>query len=144
MSDQSRELESQKKRSLRRYRKNLACIRRLEKKLENLNERILAVRSSNISGMPRGGILITIDDLLSDKEDLENRIKRLKAKSRRLKNSVCEEIDTLEDPRYCDVLEAYFIDCLSIADIADRMGYTERHVYTLYQEAISLLSVLSQ
>ena len=94
--------------------------------------------------MPRGGVPVTIDDLMSDKMDLEDRIKRLKAKSRGLKLEVCEEIDSLEDPRYCEVLEAHFIDGLSFEDIADELGYTERHVIKLYSEAITLLTVSDQ
>lgn len=140
MDDQTvQEIETRKKRSLKRYRKNLACIRRLEEKLNILDERITAVKSPNLSGMPRGGVPVTIDDLLSDKIDLEKRIEKLKAKSRDLKAAVYEEIDSIEDPRYCEVLEAHFIDGLTFESIADEMGYTERHVYNLYKEAINLL-----
>lgn len=138
------EIEKLKKRSLKRYRKNLACIQRLENKIAQLNERMVKIKSTNLSGMPRGGVPITIDDLMSDKLDLENRIKRLKQKSRDLKSSVCEEIDSLEDPLQCEVLEAFFIDCKSIADIAEELGYTERHIYSVYSEAIRILSVTDQ
>lgn len=135
-------LKKRKRRSLKRYRKNIACIERLENKLVSLDERITSLKSPNLSGMPRGGVPITIDDLLSDKADLEDRIKRLKAKSRGLKKAICEEIDSLEDDRYCEVLEAYFIDCLSFDEIADELGYSERHIERLYTEAITLLAVL--
>lgn len=145
MTDQTiQEAEKQKKRFLKRYRKNLACIARLEKKLVDLEERLTALRSPNLTGMPRGGVPVSKEDLISDKMDLEDRIKRLKAKSRDLKKSVCEEIDSLEDARYCDVLEAYYIDCLSFEDIADELGYTERYVYDLYAKAISFLAVKDQ
>ena len=145
MDDQSnRGSEREKKRSLRRYRRNLDCISRLEEKREILDQRITTIRGSNLSGMPRGGVPVTLDDLLSDKDDLDRRIKRLKAKSRELKRSTIEEIDSLDDPRYCEVLEAYFIDGLSISEIADQSGYTERHVYNLYKDAIKLLTVLEQ
>ena len=145
MDDHSiQENEKSKKRFLRRYQNNLACISRLEAKLVILDERIKSIKSPNFSGMPRGGVPVTLDDLLADKDDLERRIKKLKAKNRDLKRSVYEVIDTLEDSRYCEVLEAHFIDGLSIRDIAEETGYTERHVYTLYQEAIRLLSVLPQ
>lgn len=144
LSDQEIEtLRSKKKKFLKSYRKNKACIDRLEKKLVVMNERITSLKSPNLSGMPRGGVPVTIDDLMSDKMDLEDRIKRLKAKSRGLKKAVCEEIDSLEDPRYCEILEAHFIDGLSFDDIADELGYTERHVKKLYSEAITFLSLSS-
>ena len=145
MDDQSKqEIEKHTKRSLRRYRKSIECVERLEKKLKILDERITTIKSPSLSGMPRGGVPVTIDDLLSDKMDLEDRIKRLKAKSRDLKNAVCKEIDSLEDPRYCEILEAYFIDGLSFGDIAEELGYTERRVIALYSEAIRILSVTDQ
>ena len=147
MDDRSQEIETlryKKKRSLRRYRKNLDCIARLERKLVDLDERITGIKSTNFSAMPRGGVPVTIDDLLSDKMDLEDRIKRLKDKSRNLKATVCEEIDSLEDSRYCEILEAHFIDGLSFEEIGDDLGYTERHVTKLYSEAITFLTLLDQ
>ena len=138
------EIEKRKKKSLKRYRKNLACIKRLEEKLVILDERITAVKSPSLSGMPRGGTPVTLADLVSDKVDLEKRIERLKVKGKKLKSEIYEEIDSLEDPRYCEVLEAHFIEGLTFESIAEEMGYTERHVYTLYSEAISLLAISDQ
>jgi predicted DNA-binding protein YlxM (UPF0122 family) len=135
-------LKSRKKRFLKRYRKNLACIERLEKKLALLDDRITGLKSPSLSGMPRGGVPVTIDDLMSDKIDLEERIKRLKSKSRSLKRAIYEEIDSLEDSRSCEILEAHFIDGKSFEEIADDLGYTERRVIALYSEAI--LSLLEQ
>jgi hypothetical protein len=94
----------------------------------------------NISSMPRGSSPRTIEDMILDKIDLEKRIKRLKDKGHRLKDQILEEIDSLEDPRYCEVLEAYFIDCLSIAEISDKMGYNERYIYDLYKKAVYALT----
>ena len=141
MEDQEiQEIIKKKKRSLKRYRINLSCIVRLEEKLTLLDGRIKSVKSPNYSGMPRGGKPVTTEDLLSDKLDLEKRITRLKDKGKRFKDQRLEEIDSLEDPRYCEVLEAYFIDCKSIAQISEDMGYTEVHIYNLYREAVKELS----
>ena len=84
---------------------------------------------------------VFFNNLFSSHPPLEKRIERLKAKSRDLKAAVYEEIDSLEEPRYCEVLEARFIDGRTFEDIAEEMGYTERHIYTLYKEAINLLVV---
>lgn len=144
MENQIEQEVSKKKKFLKRYRKNISCVARLEDKLTTLNERIKSVRSPSLSGMPRGGTPVTVDDLIADKIDLEKRIKRLKSKSRKLKEEIVDEIDTLDDPRYCEVLEAYFIDCLTIEEIADKEGYTERHMYRLYNEAVTELAVVGQ
>lgn len=128
-----------KKKFLKRYKRNLACIDRLKIKLHILDEKIKSVKSPNYSGMPKGGLPVTIEDLLSDKKDLENRIDKLKAKKSNLKSMVLEEIDTLEDDRYVEVLESFFIDCKSFADIAEDTGYQERHVIRLYSQGIEEL-----
>lgn len=128
-----------KKRSLRRYRNNVACIDRLEEKLFLLDERITSVKSPSLSGMPRGGKPVSIEELISDKIALEKRIKRLKDKGESLKEEITDEIDTLEDSRYCGVLEAYFIDGRSMEEIAEDMGYSTRWTYDLYAEGIRRL-----
>ena len=125
-----------KKKFLKRYKRNNACIDRLKIKLQVLDEKIKAVKSPNYSGMPRGSVPVTIEDLLSDKLDLENRIERLTVKKSDLKNKVLEEIDNLDDERYIEVLESFFIDCKAFWEIAEAMGYQERHVIRLYSQAI--------
>ena len=140
MENQDIQEIKKKKRSLKRYKINLACIGRLEEKLTLLDERIKSVKSPNYSGMPRGGTPVTLEELLSDKIDLEKRIKRLKDKGKKLKDQILDEIDSLEDPRYCEVLEAYFIECKTINEIAEDMGYTEVHIYNLYREAVTELT----
>lgn len=140
---ESQELQAikQKKRSLKRYKNNLVCIRRLEEKLYHLDEKIKSVKSSNLSGMPRGGIPVTIEDLISDKTDLERRIKRRKEKNKIVKSQILDEIDSLDDSRYCEILEAFFIDCKTIPDIAEEMGYTDRYIYDLYSQAVAELAL---
>lgn len=133
-----------KKRYLRRYRNNVRCVSRLENKLYQLTQRIESVRTASLSGMPRGGVSVTIDELISDKIELEERIKRQRHKNKRIRSEILDVIDTLDDPRYCEVLEAYFIECLSISEIAEREMYTDRHVYRLYDDAIAMLSVPCQ
>jgi hypothetical protein len=144
MNDQDIQEIVNKKRFLKRYRKNLNCIVRLEGKLALLESKLNSVRTSNLSGMPRGGTPVTDADLIADKIDLENRIERLKEKGKRLKREILEEIDTLDDPRYIAILEGCFIDCLSMEDIADNEGYTVRHVYSLYHDAVRTLTLNKQ
>ena len=128
-----------KKQSLKRYRVNRVCVNRLEEKLTLLDERIKSAKSPNYSGMPRGGTPVTIAELLSDKVDLEKRIQRLKDKGKKLKDSILEEIDSLEDPKQADVLEMFLIDCNTIEEIAEDMGYTDRYIYDLYRDAVNAL-----
>jgi hypothetical protein len=144
MEDQEIQEIASKKRFLKRYRKNLNCIVRLEGKLALLEHKLNSVRSPNMSGMPRGGVPVTAADMVVDKIDLENRIERLKEKGKILKREILEEIDSLDEPRYVAILEGFFIDCLSIEDIAENEGYTVRHVYSIYHDAIRALTLNQQ
>lgn len=139
----SREIEEieKKKRHLKKYKKNIACINRLEEKLLTLEAKIKSIKSPNYSGMPRGGIPVTIEELIADKIELEKRIRKLKDRKNNLRDIILDEIDSLEDVRYCEILEAFFIECVPLEEIADREGYTVRHVYRLYSEAVTELAL---
>lgn len=141
MENSDIERVEKKKRSLKRYKKNLSCIERLEAKLETLDTRITSVRSPKLSDMPRGGQPVTTEDMILEKIELEERIERLKTKSKKLRSETLEEIDRVEDPRYSEILEGFFIDCKSLEEIADDTGYTIRHVYRLYSEAVTFLAL---
>lgn len=141
MEQKEIELIEKKKRSLKRYKKNLSCIERLEAKLDQIETRMTSVRSPKLSDMPRGGTPVTIEDLIADKIELEERIDRLKRKSRKLRSEILEEIDRVDDTRYSEVLESFFIDCKTLEDIAEEMGYTDRHIYRLYSEGVTYLAL---
>ena len=129
-----REIE-RKKKYLKRYRKNIKLVVRLTEKLSVLNERLYAMKTPILSDMPRGGVPVTIDDLLSDKQDLEKRIKKLKSRGKKAKAEIID-FDSLDDPRYAEILEAFFIDCKNFEEIAEENCYTVRHVVRLYSEAL--------
>lgn len=133
-----------KKRSLKRYKKTLACIDRLEEKLDLVSIKLTSVRSPNLSGMPRGGTPVTTADMIAEKIELEERIERLKAKGKKQRREILEEIDSLEDPRQAEVLEEFFINCKRLKDIADDLHFSDRHVYRLYSEGVTFLSELDQ
>ncbi len=141
MENSDIERVEKKKRSLKRYKKNLSCIERLEAKLETLDTRMTSVRSPKLSDMPRGGQPVTTEDMILEKIELEERIERLKAKSKKLRSETLEEIDRVEDPRYSEILEGFFIDCKSLEEIAENTGYTIRHVYRLYSEGVTFLAL---
>lgn len=130
-----------KKYFLKRYRKNRSLIVRLKCKVENLDERITGIRSPGFSDMPRGGTPITKEDMIAEKCEIEERIKRLEAKGKKLKVEILEKIDELEEPQYAEVLESFFIDCKDLGDIAEENCYSIRHTIRLYSKAIKAISV---
>lgn len=131
-----------KKRSLKKYKKNLAKLTRLEEKLYTLDERIKSVRSPNLSGMPRGSTPVTVADLLADKIELEERIDRQKKINREYKHDIYKELDQLEDSKHIEVLELFFIECLTPEEIAEELCYSVRTIYRLYSEGVKLLTEL--
>lgn len=141
MENSEIQLIERKKRSLKRYKKNLSCIERLEAKLDQINDRMTSVRSPNLSGMPRGGTPVTTADLVADKAEIEERIERLKKKSRSLKLEILEELDTLENVKQVEVLESFFIDGLTMEEIAEKLNFHVRYVYRLYSEGVTFLAL---
>ena len=130
-----------KKRYLRQYRKNRALVNRLKSKIINLDERITSLRSPTLSDMPRGGTPITNSDLIAEKDELVERLNRLEDKGKKIKAELLDKIDDLDDPRYAEVLESYFIDCKTLEDIADENNYTMRHIVRLYSNAIKSIDI---
>lgn len=130
-----------KKRYLRRYRKNQAKLERLEEKLVNLDSRIYSLRSPTISDMPKGGQGITSEDLMAEKLELQDRINRVSRQGKRIRSEILDKIDQLDDTRHAEILEAYFIDRQDFSSIAEELGYTIRHVIRLYSEGIRLIDI---
>ena len=131
-----------KKRYLKRYRKNQALIERLNRKIELLDQRSEGVKSPKYTGMPRGGIPVTPFDMKDEKSDLLSRVIKLKQKGEIFKREILEAIDSLDDPRYAEVLESFFIDCKDLDTIAEEMGYSVRHVKNLYSKGISNITLV--
>lgn len=130
-----------KKAFLKRYRKQLAKIQRIEEKIDFINDRMLNLKAIRISDEPRGTTSISQAELLSDKMDYEKRLEYLKDKAKQIKEEIVGVIDTLDDTRFIEVLEAYFIDCLSFGQIADKLGYNERWIIELYSTAIRTIDI---
>lgn len=130
-----------KKKYLKRYRKNQELIKRLSDKVRSYDDRLVGLRSPTISDMPRGSTPIDKADIISDKRETEERIKRLKDKGSVYRREILDCIDTLDDMRQAEVLEMFCIDCMSISDIADTMGYTERWIASIYSEAITTIDI---
>jgi len=141
MTDLEIQEVDRKKRFLRRYKKNKALIDRLKKKIINIDVRSKSLRSPKMSDMPRGGTPVSYDDLIAEKDELQQRVDRLEEKGKMLKAEILEKIDELEDTRYAEILESFFIECKSFNVIAEENDYTERHVIRLYSEAIKIMSI---
>lgn len=136
----SSEIEK-KKRFLKRYRKHQAKIIRLKLKLKNYEDRLTALNSPTLSDLPKGGLPVTKEEILAEKLETEDRIKRLKSIGAQIRAEIIEKIDELENVHQAEVLEAFCIDCKEFIDIAEDIGYSERRVIQIYSEAIECIEL---
>lgn len=125
------------KKRLYSYRNNQDCIKRLKYKLEELNARIKAIKSPSYTGMPKGGVPVSMEELLSDKIELENRIESLQKKSKEYKADIYSIIDTVNDVRQVEIMEAYFIGCKNFDEIAQEVGYSVRTVKRMFGTSLA-------
>ena len=132
-----------KKAWLNRYANQVRGIERLENKREILEERITSVRSPTLSGLPRGGTPITIEDLIADKLDIEDRILRLKDKARRVRREILDAIDDIEEVNLCEVMEGRYILLQSPEDLAESMGFNTRHIWRILSQGVEAIQIPS-
>lgn len=120
------------KKYLNRYRRHMRRVEKLEEKLYLIDCDLQGMKTKNITDMPQGGQRLTMDDLLVKKEETEHRIQNILDICKNIKLEVYDCIDTLEDERFAEILEAYFIDCFTFEEIAEKKNYSVRHVGYLY------------
>ena len=84
---------------------------------------------------------ITTDELLYRKEEIKRRIQNLIDKSIEVKFEIYEVIDHIDDYRFAEVLEAYFIECKTLECIADEKHYSVRHISSLYSEGLKEIQI---
>lgn len=132
-----------KKAWLNRYANQVRGIERLENKRDILEARITSVRSPTLSGLPRGGKPITVEDLIADKLEIEDRILRLKDKARRVRREILDAIDDIEEVNLCEVMERRYILLQSPEDLAESMGFNTRHIWRILSQGVEAIQIPS-
>lgn len=126
-----------KKEYLRSYRDHVRRVHRITEEIKELREMMSSCKAINYDGMPHGSggqgdlsgevaqIQGMIDDLKKERglrimtyQDIVRRIKKLKSRN--------------ED----DVLFYRYIKGMEFWEIAERMGYSERHVTRIHGKAL--------
>ena len=120
---------------LRRARSVDRRIDEATERVERLRARLESGRMSSITGMPRGGAsdwTVTADRLIELERGVNARVRDMC----RLKRLAQEAIDRVEDARYRELLELYYIDGFTWEQVAETMEYDVRHVTRLHGEAL--------
>ena len=120
---------------LRRVREIDRRIDETQERLDRMRARLEAGRSSNLSGMPRGGALDwteTADRVI----ELERRYNGQIRDMCRLKQAAVTAIDRVEEANLREVLELYYLDGFTWEQVAERMNYEVRWIYILHGRAL--------
>lgn len=120
---------------LMRYRKIYTKIDRLKDKLNRLNERY-DLKGVSYSSEPSSSVKKTLDDILAQKEYLENKLNKLIDESYNIRNDIMDKLLDLDNQLEATVLDFYFLEQYSLNDIADELSYSERQIERLYIDGI--------
>lgn len=117
------------------YRKIHTKIDRLRNKLNRLNERY-DLKGVSYSSQPSGSVKQTLDDVLAQKEYIENRLGKLEDESFRIRNEIQDKLLDLDNQLEAEVLDLYFLERYSLTEIADELSYSDRQIERLYANGI--------
>lgn len=120
---------------LMRYRKIHTKIDRLKDKLNRLNE-CYDLKGVSYSSEPSSSVKKTLDDVLAQKEYLENKIDEMVSESIDIRNEIAEKLLDLDNQLEATVLDFYFLERYSLNDIADELSYSDRQIERLYVDGI--------
>ncbi len=120
---------------LMRYRKIHTKIDRLKDKLNRLNERY-DLKGVSYSSEPSSSVKKNLDDVLAQKEYLENKIDEMVSESIDIRNEIAEKLLDLDNQLEATVLDFYFLERYSLNDIADELSYSDRQIERLYVDGI--------
>lgn len=129
------------KKVLIQYKKAMNMVRDLSDQIVEQDMRMKTIKSPNYSGMPRGGAPYTLDDAIADKEGLISRKLRFEKIAKQQKEIVQSYIDTVMSVRHNRFLTLYYIKLYNVSEIALKEGYTERHVWRIYNEALAMVDL---
>lgn len=120
---------------LMRYRKIHTKIDRLKDKLNRLNERY-DLKGVSYSSEPSSTVTQTLDDIIAQKEYLQNKLNKLIDESYNIRNDIMDKLLDLDNQLEATVLDFYFLEQYSLNDIADELSYSERQIERLYIDGI--------
>ena len=121
--------------------------RGMDRRIDEATERVMRLRArletgrmAQISDMPRGGSSDWTDtaNALIDLEHTMNAQIREMCKVKRL---AMEVIEAVEEARYREVLELYYLDGFTWEQVAEQMGYDLRWIYRLHGRALKKVRV---
>jgi RNA polymerase sigma factor (sigma-70 family) len=124
---------------LKSYRWIEAEIMDDEERLARLDARLYAPGAVKISDMPRGGQPITMESLVAEKIELQERINAKNSRRR----AILESIETMRSERDRRVLKLHFVDNMTHEQVAERINYSVTQTRRYYNEALERFEMLN-
>ena len=103
-----------------------------EERLARLDARLYSPGAVKISDMPRGGQPMTMESMLIQKQELQDKINSKCAKRKEIVNS----IERMANPRDRMILKLRFVDGLTHDEVADKISYSNMQVRRFYEDAL--------
>lgn len=110
-----------------------------EERLARLDARLYAPGAVKISDMPRGGQPITMESLVAEKIELQERI-NLKNTRRR---AILESIENMRSERDRHILKLHFVDGMTHEQVAERINYSVTQARRYYEAALERFNMLN-
>lgn len=103
-----------------------------EERLARLDARLYAPGAVKISDMPRGGQPITMESLVAEKIELQDRI-NAKCQERK---QILDAIERMPNARDRLILKYRFVDGLTHDEVAEKISYSNMQVRRYYEAAL--------
>lgn len=103
-----------------------------EERLARLDARLYAPSAVKISDMPRGGQPITMESLVAEKIELQDRI-NAKCQERK---QILDAIERMPNARDRLILKYRFVDGLTHDEVAEKISYSNMQVRRYYEAAL--------
>lgn len=129
-----------KKEYLRGYRRHVRKLSRIEAELEELRTMKMAI-SVNNDGMPHRSDQSDMSGYAAELDQLERNLIRERDQRFKGYREISDRIAIMKSENERDVLFYRYIKGLAWWEIAEKMGYSERHITRIHGEALAHLQI---
>ena len=103
-----------------------------EERLARLDARLYSPGVAKISDMPRGGQPVTMESLIAQRQELQDKINSKCARRKKIVDS----IERMASPRDRMILKSRFVDGLTHDEVAEKISYSNMQVRRFYEDAL--------
>lgn len=103
-----------------------------EERLARLDARLYSPGAVKISDMPRGGQPVTMESLIAQRQELQDKINSKCAK----RKEIVDSIERMANPRDRMILKSRFVDGLTHDEVAEKISYSNMQVRRFYEDAL--------